>query len=375
MKKYFIIAASALVAMCACSKTEVNTIDAPDQEINFQVANYLSQTKADEVAFTGDSFGVYAFYDSDATNATAEQGQTFMANEKVVPSHPGWQVEGKTYYWPKSGNIDFFAYAPYAASGAWVTYKNSDHTLAGSFTSTTGEEDYLYSSMAMNYTNNDPKYKVSPTDQDGVKVSDGVPILFHHALAKLTVKFAAAQLDDKDGETDTDYTRWEITVNTAEFKSVVKKGTLSMDLSSTEAGVQAWDLPTNKVWTPSDVAADKVALNAANAQALTLTATTQDGKLSEYTVLPQALAGMIFHINYTIKAYKNESTTPYSTETIDEKLPVAGTDGIFKAAGNNWEMNKKYTYTVTIAPSTSIMYFDPAVAPWDEASASHTIEK
>lgn len=373
MKKYFIIAASALVAMCACTKNEVNTIDAPDQEISFQVANYLSQTKADAVAFTGDSFGVYAFYDSDATNAT-EQGQTFMANEKVVPSHPGWQVEGQTYYWPKSGNIDFFAYAPYATSGAWVTYTNSNHKLAGSFTSTTGEEDYLYSSMAMNYTNNDPKYKVSPTDQDGVKVSDGVPILFHHALAKLTVKFAAAQLDDKEGEADTDYTRWEITVNTAEFKSVVKTGTLSMTLTTFTAGVQDWPLPTDKIWTPSD-AADKVALNAANAQELTLTATTQDGKLDEYTVLPQALAGMIFHINYTIKAYKNESTTPYSTETIDEELPVAGTDGIFKAAGNNWEMNKKYTYTVTIAPSTSIMYFDPAVAPWDDASASHTIEK
>ena len=154
-----------------------------------------------------------------------------------------------------------------------------------------------------------------------------------------------------------------------------KSRVLSMNLSSTEAGVQAWTLPTNKVWTPSAVETDKVALNAANAQELTLTATTQSGKLAEWTVLPQALSGMIFHINYTIKAYKNESTTPYSTETIDEELPVAGTDGIFKAAGENWEMNKKYTYTVTIAPSTSIMYFDPAVAPWDEASASHTIEK
>lgn len=373
MKKYFVIAAAALVAMCACTKNEVAQLEV-NEEISFKVANYLSQTKAGEVAFTGESFGVYAYYDSGASNTASEQGQTFMANEKVVPAAPGWQVEGKTYYWPKSGNIDFFAYAPYASSGAWVAYKNSDHTLAGNFTSATGAEDYLYSSMAMNYTKNDPQYKVSDTDQDNVKVSDGVPVLFHHALAKLTVKFAASQLDDKEGEEDTDYTRWEITVNTAEFASVVKKGSLSMNLSSTEAGVQAWTLPDNKIWTPSSEDADKAALNAATAQELTTTATTQDGKLAEWTVLPQALSAINFHINYTIKAYKNDSTDPYSTETIDEVLPIAGDDGIFKAAGNYWEMNKKYTYTVTIAPSTSIIYFDPAVAPWDEAEASYEFE-
>ena len=48
MKKYFFLAAAALVAMCACTKTVVN--EAPDQAIGFNVASYVPQTKANEVS-------------------------------------------------------------------------------------------------------------------------------------------------------------------------------------------------------------------------------------------------------------------------------------------------------------------------------------
>ena len=50
MKKLFIIAAAALVASVACSK--VDTVATPDQEIGFQVASYLSQTKSGHTGHT-----------------------------------------------------------------------------------------------------------------------------------------------------------------------------------------------------------------------------------------------------------------------------------------------------------------------------------
>ena len=349
MKRFLIITAVVLGAI-ACTKNEVNTIDAPDQEINFSVANYVAQTKANG-AFLGDSFGVFAWYDSQDTNNPDEQGQTFMVNEKVVPNAPGWTVDGKTYFWPKTGNIDFFAYAPYdeTASRAWVACTNTTHTLAGSAT-IAGTEDYLYSSMAMNYTKNDPQYKVSPTNQDGVQVSDGVPILFHHALAKVTVMFKASTLADADTKTT-----WKITVNSADFIDVVKDGTLVMPLASTSAGVQEWTLPTNSIWAPGS---SKENLNAASNQELTTEAVSQTGKIIERTVLPQDLSTVSLKINYTIKAY-NDGTL-YSTETIEETKKLSE---IFNAY---WQMNKKYVYTVTISPSESIIYFDPAVADWED---------
>lgn len=368
MKKYFIIAAAALVAMCACTKNEVNTL--PDQEINFQVANYLNQTKAN-VAFTGDSFGVYAWYTSDA-GTTAETDQPFMVNETVVPALPGWKVEGKTYFWPKTGDIDFFAYAP-KASTPWATRNMTSGKLEGSFTSADGTEDYMYSSMAMNYTENDPLYKVTPGDAEGTLVSDGVPVLFHHALSKVTVNFKANPLElteTVDNETKT-VAKWVVTVNEAHFVDVVKGGTLALSLNTTPtSGVVDWALPTPAaIWTPGT---DKIELQAADAQ--TLTTSFVAPKLSEYTVLPQALSTVGFYIDYTIEAYNDfsEGAKPYSVETIQKTFDLTGTDGIF-ADIENWEMNKKYIYNVTIAPSTSEILFDPAVVEWEDGgSASQT---
>ena len=370
MKKYFIIAAAALVAMCACTKNEVNTL--PDQEINFQVANYMNQTKVGEVAFTGDSFGVYAWYTSDA-GTTAETDQPFMVNETVVPALPGWKVDGKTYFWPKTGDIDFFAYAP-TARDPWAIRNMTSGKLEGSFTSADGTEDYMYSSMAMNYIKNDPKYEVTPGDEAGTLVSDGVPVLFHHALSKVTVKFYAdplKKLDEKTGET---LATWEVIVNEANFTDVVTGGTLAMSLSNPSgSGVVDWTLPTNDIWTPGT---DKAPLAAIGQGGQKLDGTPTAYVLGAdgigWTVLPQALAGIEFHINYTIKAY-NGSDDPYSVETIDVSYPISGEDGIFAAAGNYWQMNKKYVYTVKIAPSTSEILFDPAVVEWtDGGSASQT---
>ena len=47
MKKYFIIAVAAVVAMAACTKVETDG-NVPGKRISFQVANYASQTKAAE---------------------------------------------------------------------------------------------------------------------------------------------------------------------------------------------------------------------------------------------------------------------------------------------------------------------------------------
>lgn len=362
MKKYFIIAAAALVAMCACTKNEINTL--PDQEINFQVANYMAQTKAGEVAFTGDCFGVSAWYTSG--NKEDDTDQEFMVNEIVKPNLPGWKVDGKTYFWPKTGDIDFFAYAP-AVSGTapWAVRDVKAGKLNGSILSVTGTEDYMYSSMAMNYSRNAPEYKVSYGPDGETKVSDGVPVLFHHALSKVTVKFLADPLEMKD-EAGTTVATWEVFVNEANFTNVVTGGTLEMALpSASGTGVVDWTLPENNIWTPAKIKSDLVAIG--KGQQLTNEATAYvlgaDEEGLGWTVLPQALENIEFHISYTIKAY-NGGEEPYSVETIEVSLPISGEGSLFSPDFNYWEMNKRYVYTVTISPSTSEIYFDPAVEPW-----------
>lgn len=232
----------------------------------------------------------------------------------------------------------------------------------------------------MNYSNN-----VNPATYQTVSgVEAGVPILFHHALAKLTVNFTASKLEDT-----TTGNKWEITVNKAEFIKVCTKGKLDMLMATTPtSGVVDWTLPDPAIWTPSTVESDKTNLQAVATAGQSLTTTLTYGILNENTVLPQALAGMEFHINFTIKASNDGGNNWYSTETIDRTYPVIDTvvvdpedetktktiPGAFNAAGSNWLMNTKYVYNVTIAPSTSEVLFDPAVVDWaPEVSADYTI--
>ena len=44
MKKFFILAAAAVVATAACTKSEV--VEAPEKAISFEVAKYATATKA-----------------------------------------------------------------------------------------------------------------------------------------------------------------------------------------------------------------------------------------------------------------------------------------------------------------------------------------
>lgn len=360
MKKYAIIFAAALVAMCACTKSEPMQ-NGPEKEISFQVASYLNQTKANSAYDTKSTFGVYAWFDSENTTIAAEQNQAFMVNETVAYTGSEWKVDGKTYYWPKTGNIDFFAYAPVART-PWIACNDATHTLTAAETTIAGDEDFMYSSMAMDYNENVETY-----------FTTGVPVLFHHALAKLTVNFKAGKLVDPENEENV----WEITVNQAEFLKVCNAGSLTLAMAEdteTAPEVIEWTLPTNAIWTASTTA-DKVALQAA--KGLELTDEFDADLLEEYTVLPQALAGMNFHINFTIKASNDGGDTWYSTETVDRTYSVIDTedeDGAFTAAGNFWKMNTKVTYNVTITPSSDEILFDPAVVDWETAEGSKDIQ-
>ena len=76
MKKLFVIATAAVVALAACTK--VDTVDtSQDQAITFQVANYNIATKAPTSLITEgfNTFTTYAWY----TPATGTANQAFMA--------------------------------------------------------------------------------------------------------------------------------------------------------------------------------------------------------------------------------------------------------------------------------------------------------
>lgn len=374
MKKLFVFAAAAVVALAACSKTEVN---APDHAISFQVANYVPQTKTGEVAYEGTQFKTYAWF-----NPTSGDAQVFMNNETIK-----WQSGSNTwaadrvYFWPKTGDVDFFSYAgtpePDEVTHGSATY--TDKTIGITNDALLASAAYHYG--ATNWNSNvysGITYGASDTDVTGV------PTLFHHILAQVSfiVKFSAA------GITDTKY-KWDLTVNSASIE-YANVGSLTVTFTDPTTTGQAWPYATASYnWVPKANTANTelsapagtgaVAFNGtANKQTVTATAAgdaISDGIyiIKDVAVMPQSIvpttgSNAVLNINYTLKSYYDNAE--HITETVNVE-DIVLSQKFTSNAINAWNMNYKYTYTVTIQPNKTVT-FDPAVEAWSSDAAGYT---
>ena len=355
MKKYMILAAAALVASVACTKVE-NNVTTPDQAIAFQVANYVPQTKSGEVKYEGTEFKTYAWF-----HPTSGDAQSFMANEtiKLQNTDPAKWASDRTYFWPKTGYVNFFSYAGTPAPA--VTEGSATYT--GKTIAIT--DDALLASAAYRYSNSSAnKYGL----QYGTANTDvtGVPTLFHHILSQVSVivKF------DATGITDT-ANKWDLTVNSLAL-NYDNKGSLTVNFTDPGSTGEAWPYDAAGVnWTPSGAYTKLPAtVNVGTVQ--TTTASNVSAGLTFFdaiTVLPQALTdNATIDLNYTLKHYYNDVQQIY--ETVD--LPGIKLTDFTVEAITAWNMNYKYTYTITIKPNNTVT-FDPAVEAWQEKAAGYTI--
>lgn len=370
MKKYFIIAIAALAAGTACSKVE--TVEAPDQAIAFQVVDYSTATRAENSLRTEgyDSFKTWAWIHADG----AAQGSPFMKGVTVAYStaNKEW-APTPTYFWPKNSAsyINFFSIAgtelePTVAEGS-VTYTGKEIDT---------EDNILIADAAYRYsTNPDAKYGFD-------EVQKGVPTLFHHMLSR--VKFDVVL--DASGVTDPKY-KFTATISKAEV-TYANKGNLTITFTDPNSTGQA-SIPTTANWTDQtgngkiekaagDITLDVTANTAGNAKS------TVKDLIAEKTVLPQTLGTLAdntvdpavaatgnvkFNLTYKIKTeYGTSGTDEYVTyeETLNfaDVLLTAFNDAI-----TSWDMNYKYTYHITIkAVGGEKILFDPAVVTWETAT-------
>ena len=382
MKKYIIIAAAALVAMCACTKNEVNV---PSREITFQTVNYVGQTKALEgSAFTYDHFGTFAW-------SKAAVGKYYMDNETVTLQSGEWKAQG-TYYWPKDANVDFISYYPRENVGGYVTIDETKISYKD-FDASSKQIDLLYADKVVGYGYAD--------NADGSGVTDGantyktVPAFFRHALAQLNMQAKLAYESKTNYNADKtvkDSYRWEIEITDAKLINLNTVGSLELTLSGTEnpelAKTYPWVKPANELWTsstPKAVALGKGALS---------TDASECVLLNTYYVIPQAISAQAVEFTFNVKTYRGvggAEPTLFLNET--------GVKRTAKLALPNlpaWKINQATTYVFVITPTAGSgkdpddpdkpidpddpdlndveLTFDPAVKGWDLTVVGATIE-
>lgn len=274
MKRLFILASAAIVALASCTKTEVVYNEAP-QEIGFKAVTGV-MTKTDQTVAMTQDMGVIA---------NLLDGTSYFGN--TVFTGPGEWVSAvnNKKYWPVNGDkLCFAVYSPYqngvTYAGNKLTGMSADNSAAETIADQT---DYLYG--AAYFDNTGAGY----TNQE-----DAVTVNLKHAMAKVTVSF------DVENVTVTDVT----------FSPVVD-GTYTVDYSTTPA----------VDWTPGSTTKD-----------ITLLGNLSSATAASYLVIPETKANISF--KYTI----NGSSNSFSyTITVDSNW-VAGTHYTYKVTVKPYEI-------------------------------------
>lgn len=415
MKKSIILAA-AVVVLAACAKVNVSAplVSNGNQEIDFQVANAVSSTKAnfEGSVYTDSNFGAWAWLKENGsykkTNnvinyfmGSAAGGQEIT--KQAVNSKTVWKANGATYYWPKNGSLDFICFAPYNNGTSWFQVGNA--TTGGELNNITAavtniapdNADYLYSDKAMDCINNETNQVV-----DGTNAYNGVPVIFRHALAKVSVNVQAILVNDAMDNVAV------ITWIDGRLENIYKKGELSMNLSNEGAteNTKKW-VAENDVWKySSSVPTTSDIDNFACAWPVADNIITKEAQcvLAERFVLPQALTNHTdadrssgwtdqqFYIKVNVKLYQGNQLQNVGTPNvclIDNAVEYSDYDyertaklSTMKSSPKTtdtipytpyWKMGTKTNYLITINPFTDEIYFDPAVSLWDTTTATGTI--
>lgn len=191
----FTVAALPLLYSCAST-----ALDTPERqaEISYCVVSVKTpRTKADYDKTQ--PFGAWAWYlpvgkswASDRADAIPYvSGADGISADRIEYLGSVWKSQTNTYYWPKAGSLSFFAYSPYnlpAGAGSVSCNKASgehqkDFGVSLTDYNIASQCDFLVADPAIDKTSAETTYGLN-----------GVPTLFRHTLAKVTVRATLEKL-------------------------------------------------------------------------------------------------------------------------------------------------------------------------------------
>lgn len=328
MKRLFIFAAAATVALASCTKTHVVYNEAP-QEIGFKAVSGV-MTKLDVPAvhqsIAGhENMGVIAYLSNTNT-------QYFANTPFSYDSEAGyWTAGNDPKYWPVDGSLDFTVYAPYDESNASYSQTTSESVTTKTLTitadnSTTGT-DWLYG-----------------TDQPASsKIDNAINVTLAHALSYVDINVTGSNA----------------TLKKIELLSTVQKGTGLITYSAS---------PITVVWTPAteNSLSESLELYLAEDDANTNDITesevgvtlSQNAINAHHLVIPtQLLSNEAIKLTYRLTGSTTDLT--YTTTKADNNASPA----VQNALGTTWAHGKKYIYNISITPKE--IKFNPEVTEWD----------
>lgn len=353
MKK-LIVLFSAVAALAACSKNEVvPAVSGENVEISYKVA---PRTKADPQAFdTKNVFASWAYYlpSGKSWETNFKEAQIYIGKDgeegaTISYGNNVWKDQTTSYYWPKEGNLTFFAYSLNSSSltdksgtDTHFTCLNHDsqYGIFGSLNlDTHPNTDFLVADIASDKTANENVYNFN-----------GVPTLFKHKLSR--VKFAVRKKSDYPGAT--------ITLNSITFKNLVNGMTYTQYQNDDAKGI----IPDYMY--PGTARSDQEYTKTDFKVSSTAFVPVPDANEVRYIYIPQDFKGVketdkiaTIEVKYTVTLKKGTSETDKGiSETYTKTLNV-------KDIFDSWKIGKRYTFNLIF--SLDEIKWAPGVGDWED---------
>lgn len=362
MKK-LIVLFSAVAALAACSKNEVvPAVSGENVEISYKVA---PRTKADPQAFdTKNVFASWAYYLPSGKNWGANQteakiyiGKEGEEGATISYGNNVWKDQDNSYYWPKEGNLTFFAYSLNSKS---LTNKFGEDTH---FTCLNHESQYgIFGSLNLD-THPNTDFLVADIAKDktanqNVYNFNGVPTLFKHKLSR--VKFTVKKKSDYPGAT--------ITLNSITFKNLVNGMTYSQFWKDANKGIIR-----DYMFPGTDRSDQEYTKKDFEVPSSTSFAPVPDNNEVRYIYIPQNFKDIkdadkiaTIEVKYTVTLKKGISETDKGiSETYTKTLNV-------KDIFDSWEIGKRYTFNLIF--SLDEIKWAPAVGDWEDVENTNGYE-
>lgn len=392
MKKV-LTAAILAVTTCAfigCTKNDVRSISDNPQAVRFLPLNGKHSTKVmvDGITYPDNlPFGTLAYYLPSGKNWNANKADAtlYIPKSEVVHNNGNWEVKDKTYYWPKSGSLTFFAYSPFA---------HEDGTLlAVDKVSNTTHDDGIYIENYDVHAHQATDFMVADIAMDKTANESnggytGVPIVFRHKLSQIVGINFQTVITKGTALVEHDYSYGRSTHGPLQAGDVVFKlkkvevqnlytvgdYVYSGTGAGTGAGSVAHDGWANQVLSSKEKYHwfDKTPEAFAGNTTFNLTYKTQDATRNDYLlILPQPLktsapttptpatTDPLIHIEYQVLTYSD--ATNHSTEDVSEDVYLYNIHNNASAI----DMNKKITYNFKINLENNKIYWAPSVADWE----------
>ena len=326
MKKFFFFAAIAAIGLASCSNDETIASQATSESnaISFRplMNNVTRAADVTETTLHSSGFVVTAVNHGSAPETQYFYGVSFTWSDPAYTS-------ATKYYWPESGSLDFYAYAP--SGNSQITYPTSPDYKAFTVTpSTTVPEQ-----VDLVYANTNEKTKATS--------ATGVVLNFRHTGSKIAIKVKNTSADLKF-----DVTGWKVG-----FLSASGTFTYSGTNTDTKNSAQL----TSGMWgSLATATADTKYENTFDSQTIaasTTTETTITGS-TEMILVPQTQTAATNYANSGSAAIGDKVNGSYialqmTIKSNANNATVVSNGWAIWPVNFSWEPGKKYTYIVDLA--------------------------